>query len=72
MIEKELCLSLARADSEEEVIKIITEGKPEKGMTPYKSMMSETQINHLAKFILGSMAGSEPANAKEAQGEECK
>jgi len=57
--------------SEEEVIKIITEGKPEKGMTPYKSMMSETQINHLSSYILQSMVGSEPANAKEPQGEEC-
>lgn len=58
--------------SEEDVIKIITEGKPEKGMTPYKSMMSETQIKHLATYILESLVGSEPANAKEAQGVECK
>jgi cytochrome c oxidase cbb3-type subunit 3 len=57
--------------SEEDVIRIIAEGKPEKGMTPYKSMMSETQIKHLTQFILGSMVGSEPDNAKEAQGEEC-
>lgn len=56
----------------EEVIKIITEGKPEKGMTPYKSMMSEQQIKHLAQYILSSMRGSNPANAKAAQGIECK
>lgn len=58
--------------SEEEVIRIIAEGKPEKGMTPYKSMMSQKQIEHLSQFILGSMVGSNPANAKEPQGEECK
>ena len=58
--------------SEDEVIKIITEGKPEKGMTPYKSMMSEDQINHLSKYILSSLVGSNPANAKALQGEECE
>lgn len=58
--------------SEEDVIRIIAEGKPEKGMTPYKSMMSETQIQHLSTYILGSMLGSSPANAKDLQGEECK
>jgi cytochrome c oxidase cbb3-type subunit 3 len=58
--------------TEEEVIKVITEGIPAKGMTPYKSMMSQKQIEQLSKFILGSMVGSAPANAKDAQGEECK
>lgn len=57
---------------EEEVIKIITEGKPEKGMTPYKNMMSEEQIAHISVFILNSLVGTNPENAKEAQGEECK
>ncbi len=58
--------------STEEVIKIIAEGKPEKGMTPYKSMMSEQQIKHLAQYILSSMRGSNPANARAAQGTECE
>lgn len=57
--------------SEEDVIKIIAEGKPEKGMTPYKNMMSGKQIEHLTAYILKEMVGSSPANAKEAQGEEC-
>lgn len=37
-------------------------------MTPYKSMMSEQQIKHLAQYILTSMRGSNPANARAAQG----
>ena len=58
--------------SKEAIIKVITEGKPEKGMTPYKNVMTEAQIGHLAAFISGSLSGSTPANAKAAQGEECK
>lgn len=57
--------------STEEVVKIISEGKPEKGMTPYKNMMSEKQIEQLTTYILSSLVGSEPTNAKEAQGEVC-
>ena len=58
--------------SKEAIIKVITEGKPEKGMTPYKTVMNETQIKNLVEFILGSLAGSNPANAKAPQGDECK
>ena len=56
---------------EESLIKIITEGKPEKGMTSFKSTMTAEQIMQVANFIL-SLAGSNPANAKAAQGDECK
>jgi len=56
----------------EEVANIISEGKAEKGMTPYKAMMSEKQIKNLSTYILKSLVGSNPANAKDAQGEECK
>ena len=58
--------------SEEDIVKIITEGKPEKGMTPYKAMMSPEQINTLAQFIKKSLVGSNPENAKVAQGVECE
>lgn len=58
--------------STEDVIKIITEGKPEKGMTPYKSMMSLNQIKNLSTYILEAMVDSNPENGKVAQGEECK
>lgn len=54
------------------IIKIITEGKPAKGMTPYKAMMSEDQIKHLTAFIQQKMMGSNPENAKAAQGEACE
>ncbi len=58
--------------SEDDIIKIITEGKPEKGMTPYKAMMSANQIKSLTTFIQKKLVGSSPENAKDPQGEECK
>lgn len=54
------------------VIHVITEGIPEKGMTPYKTMMTQEQIKILTDYILESMVGSNPENAKQPQGEECK
>lgn len=56
----------------EEVVRTITEGKPEKGMTPFKSVLSEAQIDQMAAFILGSLVGSNPAGGKEAQGNKCE
>lgn len=58
--------------SEEAIVKIITEGKPEKGMTPYKAMMSEDQIKQMTVFIKKKLVGSTPENAKAAQGEACE
>ena len=55
-----------------DIIHTITEGKPEKGMTPFKATLSETQIKQLSTFILKSLVGSNPANAKASQGVECK
>lgn len=55
-----------------EIIKVITDGVPEKGMTPFKSMMTEAQIKSLAAYILGTLVGSNPPNAKAPQGVECK
>ncbi len=57
--------------SPDEINQIIADGKPEKGMTPYKSVMTEEQISHLTAHILETLVGSNPSNAKEAQGEEC-
>ena len=57
--------------SDEDIIKIITEGKPEKGMTPYSAMMSKAQIKDLATYIKKSLIGSNPENGKDPQGEEC-
>jgi len=56
----------------EEIIGIIRDGKPEKGMTPYKSMMTEEQMAQLAAYIKLSLVGSEPANPKAPQGELCE
>ncbi|TLX77570.1 c-type cytochrome [Labilibacter sediminis] len=58
--------------SEEEIMNIIANGKPTKGMTPYKSMMSEEEIKYVANYILNELVGSSPANPKDPQGTECK
>ena len=50
----------------------ISEGRPEKGMTPFKATLTEAQISQISTFILKSLVGSNPANAKAAQGVECK
>ena len=52
--------------------KVITDGVPEKGMTPFKSMMTEAQIKSVVAYILGTLVGSNPPNAKAPQGVECK
>lgn len=57
---------------EDNVIKIITDGKPEKGMTSFKSSLTDVQIKQVATYILKSLAGTAPANAKAPQGDECK
>jgi len=57
--------------TDEEIIHTITEGKPEKGMTPYKAMMSENQIKEVTVFIKNTLIGSNPENGKDPQGEEC-
>jgi cytochrome c oxidase cbb3-type subunit III len=55
-----------------DLVKIIAEGVPEKGMTPFKSMMTDAQIKSLSAYILGTLVGSNPPNGKAAQGVECK
>lgn len=55
-----------------EVVLLIKEGVPAKGMTPFKSMMTEAQINSTTAYILGTLTGSNPPNAKAPQGVECK
>jgi cytochrome c oxidase cbb3-type subunit 3 len=56
----------------EEIALTITEGRPEKGMTPFKAVLSEAQISQIVRFIQKSLAGSNPPNAKAPQGIECK
>ncbi len=56
----------------DEIKKVIKEGVPEKGMTPFKSTLSDKQIGQLAVFISKKLVGTNPANGKAAQGTECK
>ncbi|MFZ4741328.1 MAG: cbb3-type cytochrome c oxidase N-terminal domain-containing protein [Bacteroidales bacterium] len=56
----------------EEIILIISEGKSEKGMTPFKSTLTASQIKQLAVYIQKSLSKSKPENGKTAQGIECK
>jgi cytochrome c oxidase cbb3-type subunit 3 len=57
---------------QEEIIQTIAEGRPEKGMTPYKATLSGSQIKQLAVFIKKSLVVSKPVNGKAPQGVECK
>lgn len=56
---------------EDQIIAIIANGKAEKGMTPFKNILSEDQIKQVTKYIV-SLVGSNPPNAKAAQGVPCK
>lgn len=56
----------------ENLTHMIAEGKPEKGMTPFKTMMTSEEIKNVATFILKKLVGSNPPNAKAPQGVECK
>jgi len=58
--------------TQESVIKMVTEGKPEKGMTPFKTMMTPEQIKTVSLYVLQGLVGSNPENAKAPQGVECK
>lgn len=53
------------------VFNIIKDGNPAKGMTPFKSQLSDARIQKVASYVL-SMVGSAPANPKEPQGEVCE
>ena len=50
---------------------IIKNGKPAKGMAAYKTQLSDSRIQGVASYVL-SLRGSNPANAKEPQGEPCE
>jgi cytochrome c oxidase cbb3-type subunit 3 len=50
------------------IVDIITIGAPAKGMTPFKDQLKPEQIVQVSSYI-ASLKGSNPANAKAAQGE---
>ncbi len=57
--------------SEEDIIKVINKGVAGTAMVPYEAQLKPEEVKALAQFIL-SIKGSNPANAKAAEGNECK
>lgn len=55
----------------ESVFNIIKNGVPAKGMTPFKAQLSDSKIQKVTSYII-NLVGSDPANAKEPQGEICE
>lgn len=53
------------------VFNIIKNGSVAKGMAAYKTQLSDSRIQLVTSYVL-SLKGSNPANAKEAQGEICE
>lgn len=53
------------------VFNIIKNGNPAKGMAAYKAQLSDSHIQSVSSYVL-SLRGSNPANAKEPQGEPCE
>jgi len=51
-----------------DVFKTIKYGVPAKGMIPWKSQLSPSQMQKVASYIL-TLVGTDPANPKEPQGE---
>jgi cytochrome c oxidase cbb3-type subunit III len=54
-----------------DVVNIITNGAPEKGMISWKAQLSDTQIKQVASFVM-TLKGTTPPNPKASQGEPCK
>ena len=53
------------------VFNVIKNGEPAKGMTAFKGQISDSQIQKVSSYVI-SLMGSNPANAKAAQGELCQ
>jgi cytochrome c oxidase cbb3-type subunit 3 len=53
----------------EEVYAIIRDGSPNNKMTAYGSQISEEDMLKLTSYVLVTLQGSNPPNAKEAEGE---
>jgi cytochrome c oxidase cbb3-type subunit 3 len=52
----------------EDVVNVITDGVPEKGMIAWKATLNPEKIQQAAAFVL-SLKGTHPPNPKEPQGE---
>ena len=55
----------------EDIYNIVVVGVPAKGMISWKDQLSPVQIQQVCSFIVG-MAGTNPPNPKEPQGEKCE
>lgn len=55
----------------QDVVNVIKNGVPAKGMTPFKAQLSDEKILKVASYIL-SLKGTNPANAKAPQGVKCE
>jgi len=53
------------------IFNMIKNGNPAKGMTAFKTQLSDSKIQQVASFVM-SLQGTNPANAKAAQGEKCE
>ncbi len=53
------------------VFNIIKNGNPTKGMTAFKGQISDDKIQKVASYVM-KLVGTNPANAKEPQGEKCE
>ena len=53
----------------EDVFRVIKDGVPAKGMTAFKSQLSEEGILQVSSYILAKLQGTNPANAKTPEGE---
>lgn len=53
------------------VFNMVKNGNPAKGMTAFKTQLSDSKIQKVSSYVL-SMKGSNPANAKGPQGEACE
>ncbi len=56
----------------ESVFDVIKNGKSSKGMTAFKNQMPDGKIQKVTSYLLSKLVNSNPENAKESQGEECK
>ena len=56
----------------EAVVNMIKNGEPLKGMTPFKTLLSEEKIQKVASYVLVAMKEYTPENPKDPQGEKCE
>lgn len=54
-----------------DLVKVITDGVPDKGMVPWKTQLPPLKIHQVSAFVL-SLKGSNPPNPKAHQGKEYK